>query len=67
MIASVTPAPPATASAAQLALSNASIVAPSSRQGFYALTFLMTETSGSSAAVVKSILVVPPAGDGGNG
>jgi len=64
VIASVTPAPPATAaSAARLELFNASMVAPSGRQGFYALTFLITETSGSSGAVVKSILVVPPVGD----
>src|SRR4030095_4037713 len=65
VIATVPPTstpPAASAGAARLTLSNASMVA-SDRQGFYALTFLLTETSGSSGAVVKSILVVPSAGN----
>ena len=66
VIATVTPTstpPAASAGTARLELSNASMAAPSSRQNFYALTFLMTETSGSSGAVIKSITVVPPSGD----
>ncbi|HEX5110933.1 MAG TPA: hypothetical protein VFV95_20920, partial [Vicinamibacterales bacterium] len=50
-------------SMARLQLSNASLLAPSGSQGWYTLVFFVTETSGASGAVIKSIRVVPPAGD----
>src|SRR5262245_42296049 len=66
VIGTVTPTstPPAASSgAAHLQRSNPSMPVPPGQQNFYALSFLMTETSGSIGVVIKSIAVALPSGD----
>jgi hypothetical protein len=54
---------PSGSGTARLQLSNASLIPPPGAQGWYTLVFFVSETSGASGAVIKSIRVVPPAGD----